>query len=71
MEWQVVPIYHYHHKYFKIADFLEKYDYELFNLYNINEARSGQLRWCDAIYTSKDIRNKMISKFGQGEGSGW
>ena len=71
VEWQVVPLYEYHHKYFKIAEFLEKYDYELFNLYNTNEARSGQLRWCDAIYTSKGIRNSMISKFGLREGSGW
>ena len=47
------------------------YEYEFFNLYNINEARSGQLKWGDAIYTSKGIRDKMIAQFGEGAGSGW
>jgi len=50
---------------------LAGFGYEFFNLYNINEARSGQIRWADAIYTSKGIRDKMISKFGLGAGSGW
>jgi len=71
VEWQVVPLYENHHKYFKIAEFLAGYEYEFFNLYNINEARSGQLRWADAIYTSKGIRDKMITQFGVGTGSGW
>ena len=71
VEWQVVPLYENHHKYYKIAEFLAGFEYEFFNLYNINEARSGQIRWADAIYTSKGIRDKMISKFGLGAGSGW
>ena len=71
IEWQVVPLYKEHTKYYKIADFLTKYDYELFNLYNINEARSGQIRWGDAIYTNKKLRNKIISEYGTGAGSGW
>ena len=71
VEWQVVPLYENHHKYFKIAEFLASYEYEFFNLYNINESRSGQIRWADAIYTSKGIREKMIGRFGIGAGSGW
>ena len=71
VEWQVVPLYENHHKYFKIAEFLAGYKYEFFNLYNINESRSGQIRWADAIYTSKGIRDKMITHFGEGTGSGW
>ena len=71
VEQQVVPLYENHHKYYKIAEFLAGFGYEYFNLYNINEARSGEIRWGDAIYTSKGIRNKMISKFGLGAGSGW
>ncbi len=71
IEWQVVPLYENHRKYYRIAEFLENYNYELFNIYNINEARSGQLRWADAIYTSKRIRDKMIDLFGEGTGSGW
>lgn len=71
IEWQVVPLYENHHKYYKIAEFLGNYNYQFFNIYNINEARSGQLRWADAIYTSKRIRDKMIDQFGEGTGSGW
>ena len=71
VEWQVVPLYENHHKYFKIAEFLAGYEYEIFNLYNINEARSGQIRWADAIYTSKKIREGMVSEYGTGAGSGW
>ena len=71
IEWQVVPLYENHHKYFKIAEFLAGFEYEFFNLYNINESRSGQIRWADAIYTSKGMRDKMITQFGEGTGSGW
>jgi len=46
-------------------------EYEFFNLYNINEARSGQIRWGDAIYTSKKLREGMVSEYGAGAGSGW
>ena len=71
VEWQVVPLYENHHKYFRIAEFLAGYEYEFFNLYNINEARSGQIRWGDAIYTSKKLREGMFSEYGAGAGSGW
>ena len=71
VEWQVVPLYENHHKYYKIAEFLAGFEYEFFNLYNINEARTGQIRWGDAIYTSKKLREGMISEYGTGAGSGW
>ena len=71
VEWQVVPLYENHHKYYKIAEFLAGFEYEFFNLYNINEARSGQVRWGDAIYTSKKLREGMVSEYGSGAGSGW
>lgn len=71
VEWQVVPLYENHHKYYKIAEFLAGYEYEFFNLYNINESRSGQIRWGDAIYTSKKLRKVMVSEYGTGTGSGW
>ena len=71
VEWQVVPLYENHHKYFRIAELLAGYEYEFFNLYNINESRSGQIRWGDAIYTSKKLREGMFSEYGAGAGSGW
>ena len=49
-----------HYKYYKIAEFLAGYGYELFNIYNINEARSGQIRWGDAIYTRKKLGQGMV-----------
>ena len=71
IEWQVVPLYEKHHKYYKIAEFLADYDFEFFNLYNINESRSGQVRWGDAIYTSKKLRDVMALDYGTGAGGGW
>lgn len=71
LEWQVVPLYKGHSKYFLIGEYLEQYGYELFNLYNINEARSGQLRWGDSIYINANVRQDLITRFGRGQGSGW
>ena len=71
VEWQVVPLYKGHSRYYKIGEYLGQYGYELFNLYNINEAKSGQLRWGDSIFIYKNIRQNLISKFGKGQGSGW
>ena len=56
---------------YPIERILVGFEYESFNLYNINEARSGQIRWADAIYTSKGIREKMITQFGEESGTGW
>ena len=67
----MVPLYENHTTYFKIANYLAEFGYELFNLYNMNEARSGQIRWGDAIYTNKTLREEMVSEFGDGAGSGW
>ena len=71
LEWQVVPLYKGHSRYFKIGEYLERYGYEFFNLYNINEATSGQLRWGDSIYINTNIRQDLITRFGRGQGSGW
>ena len=40
-------------------------------MYNVNEARSGQIRWADAIYISNEIKENMIIEYGNGVGSGW
>ncbi len=71
IEWQVVPLYENHSLYYEIGNYLGQFGYELFNLYNINEARSGQIRWADAIFTNKKIRQKLITTLGEGQGSGW
>ena len=71
IEWQVVPLYKDHFKFFEIAKYLSNYGYDFFNIYNINEARSGQIRWADAIYISNGIKENMIVNYGNGAGSGW
>lgn len=71
IEWQVVPLYENHSLYFEIGSILKQYGFELFNFYNVNEARSGQIRRADAIYTSPALRKKLVSKYGKGQGSGW
>ena len=71
VEWQVVPLYQKHYRHFEISQFLNKYGYDLFNIYNINEARSGQLRWGDSIFINQKIKNNLILKYGKGQGSGW
>ena len=71
VEWQVVPLYKEHSRYYQIGEYLGQYGYELFNLYSINEARSGQIRWGDSIFINTKIREKLISRYGKGQGSGW
>ena len=71
IEWQVVPLYKDHFKFFEIAAYLSNYGYDFFNMYNVNEARSGQIRWADAIYISNEIKENMIIEYGNGVGSGW
>ncbi|MGD8787464.1 MAG: FkbM family methyltransferase [Phycisphaerales bacterium] len=43
----------------ELADFLEQYDYTLFNLYNLKRAKDGQLRWGNAIFLSPQTRAKF------------
>ena len=38
-----------------------------YSVYNINEARSGQIRWADAIFTNEKIRQKLITTLGEGQ----
>ncbi len=71
VEWQVVPLYREHSRYYQIGQYLGQYGYELYNIYNINEARSGQLRWGDSIFINPKLREKLIFRYGKGQGSGW
>lgn len=44
-----------------VSGFLSRYDYTLFNLYNLKRARNGQLRWGNAIFLSPQMKNKAES----------
>ena len=44
-----------------IAGFLSRYNYSLFNLYNLKRADNGQLRWGNAIFVSPEMRTRIES----------
>lgn len=46
---------------FELTEFLKKYNYHLFGLYNLVHQKSGQLAWGDAIYYSYDLDAKVRS----------
>jgi FkbM family methyltransferase len=54
-----VPLYQEGCMFHELSAFLRKYDYTLFNLYNLKRARNGQLRWGNAIFLSRQIRRKF------------
>jgi FkbM family methyltransferase len=47
-----VPIYEGEAFFYEICHFLSGYGYTLFNMYNLYQARSGQIKWGDAIFIS-------------------
>lgn len=49
------PLYH------DIVVYLEKYDYQLHNLYGLNTNERGELAWGDAIFCSSEIISKNRS----------
>jgi FkbM family methyltransferase len=40
---------------FELTEYLDKFNYKLFGLYNLSHQKSGQLAWGDAIYYSEDL----------------
>lgn len=45
----------------EVSDFLSRYGYTLFNLYNLKRARNGQLRWGNAIFLNPKMQEIIIS----------
>jgi len=45
----------------EVTDFLSRYDYTLFNLYNLKRARNGQLRWANAIFLNPQMQAQIES----------
>ena len=44
----------------EIVDFLSKYNYTLFNIYDPMYSANGQLRFCNAIFISPEIRKNVV-----------
>jgi len=57
-----VPHYEDSPLFFQLWEFLAGYDYTLYNLYNLCHARNGQLRYCDALFVSPQVRAAAIDR---------
>ena len=47
----------------EVSDFLSRYDYKLFNLYNLKRASNGQLRWGNAIFLNPQMQARIESSY--------
>ena len=45
----------------EVSDFLSRYDYKLFNLYNLKRAQNGRLRWGNAIFLNPQMQARIES----------
>ena len=50
------PLYH------ELASYLADFDYSLFDVYNLERATNGQLRYGDALFVSETVRESVINK---------
>jgi len=48
-----------------IWDFLARYGYTLFDIYYVQRANNGQLRYADALFVSADVRKNVIDTHGE------
>lgn len=39
----------------RVCSYLSNYDYRLFDMYNFVYAKSGRLKWCDAIFVGPQV----------------
>lgn len=51
------PLFH------EIWSFLSKFNYSLFDIYNLHRATNGQIRYGDALFVSESVRNNVINKY--------
>lgn len=49
----------------ELWNYLEKYDYTLFDIYDMYRATNGQLRFADAIFISKNVRSKVLDSYSE------
>ena len=45
----------------EVSDFLSRYHYTLYNLYNLKRARNGRLRWGNAIFLNPQMQARIES----------
>ena len=47
----------------ELWNYLEQYDYTLFDIYDMYRATNGQLRFADAIFISTEVRSKVLDSY--------
>ncbi|NET44483.1 FkbM family methyltransferase [Okeania sp. SIO2B3] len=47
----------------EIWSFLSKFNYSLFDIYNLSRATNGQIRQGDALFVSESVRKNVINKY--------
>ncbi len=58
MRWQDTPVLH------TVWQYLERYGYSLFDVYNIIRARTnGQIQFSDALFVSRTLRERVLDQF--------
>jgi FkbM family methyltransferase len=62
-EVEFVEIYHKQPLFDEIFQYLKKYNYSLYNFYNLNSLKTGQLAWADTLFLSEKLlrRTTQIS----------
>jgi len=54
-----VPIYTGQALFYEIYDFLSRYGYTLFGMYNVHCSEGGRVKWGDAVFVSPQIRRRL------------
>ena len=49
----------------ELWNYLEQYDYTLFDIYDMYRATNGQLRFADAIFISTEVRSKVLDFYSE------
>lgn len=65
LEVMFVPHYEGGALFHRLAEFLEAYGYTLFDLYDLQRAGDGQIRYGDALFVSREIRSEVIDRQAQ------
>lgn len=61
-----VPQYEGQAFYYEIADFLSRFGYCIFDIYNEAYSDNGSLKWADALFVSPQIKSSLLSRPLQG-----
>ncbi len=51
-----VPLYVGQAEYYQVCEFLAKFGYELFDMYNFRYDSSGRIKWCDGLFVGTGIQ---------------